>query len=144
MPYIDQTMLATECRVASTGFTPATTPTDAKVDEIIAEVEAEIDAIVGSKYGLPLVGAGNLLIMRGISLALCAFRVKSISPGQSYEPEKDPFRANAREARAKLLAIVKGEMVLSGENPAVSGDGVRSYAVQSGCQPVFRRGVDQW
>lgn len=148
MAYATKAQIASEAKIGR-DFGSDTLPTADKVDEIIAEVEAMINATIGRKYTVPVTGAANLLIVRSISIALCTERVRAIM--DSSEPiedgKPDPSKnqkALARDARGRLKAIVDGDLPLAGMSLVASYDGIRSYAVSNGCEPVLKRGVEQW
>lgn len=158
MPYATKEMIASEAKIG-TQFSTSTLPTADKVDEIISEVEAYIDAKIGRVYVLPLVGDGatpspggpSIYIVRAISIALCVERVRGIidsnAPAVEKEnPELKDARAFGRTARKQLEEITDGSLPLPGEVllGAGTGDGVRSYAVSNGYEPVFKRGKVQW
>lgn len=147
MAYATKAMLASEAKIG-TEFSTATLPTAAKVDEIIAEVEAEIDARIGRKYTLPVAGEANLLIVRSISIALCVERIRAIidsaAPVEEGKPDPSAVQKSlAKGARARLQEIVDGSLPLSMDLRS-STDGIRSYAVSNGYEPVLKRGKVQW
>lgn len=151
MAYVTKAQLGEECKLRlladSTYFSTTTTPSLAKADEIIAEEEAKINAQIGRKYTLPLVGANSLLILRGISLALCAERVRNIIEvaGMGTEKEQKATGISAGDrARKTLNEIEDGTFPLTEEVLLSSTDGIRSYAVDNGNRPIFKKGIDQW
>lgn len=143
--YATDAQVATEAKVSS-GFSTTTNPTAAKVDEIIAEVEAKINSRLIRKYVLPLTQADSLLLLRGISLALCVERVREIMTVQSGTAKVEQFAAktSADYARKDLERIVAGELALVGETLKTSGDGVKSFAKDTGLVPTFDRTKRQW
>lgn len=146
MAYVTKAQVAEEAKVDG-GFSATTLPSATKVDEIIAEEEAKINAQLGRKYTLPLVGASSILIARGISLAFVTERVKAIMEVSGLGAEKDQKstgKTAADRARSTLQEIEEGSIPLSEEVLRSSTDGVRSYAVTNGTEPVFEKGCDQW
>lgn len=155
MAYATAAQVASEAKI-SNGFhdapvapstIPATNPTATKVGEIIAEVEAMIDARISRKYRIPLTVSGNQVLMRGISLALCVERVREIMEVKTgaANVEQQQWKTTADVARKNLERIVLGEIPLAGEAlAAAAGDGVRSYAKDSGQTPFFKKGCEQW
>lgn len=153
MAYATAAQVAEEAGIAD-GFTASTIPSATRVGEMIAEVEAEIDALLGKKYSVPITAAGSLPIVRGISLALVAERVKNITEVSSAAGEKVDQKSevsSGTRARKKLQAIVDGILPLPGADLLDSNDGV-SYLVSSAGdgteddtdEPIFQKGVDQW
>lgn len=146
MSYATSAQIASEAKLAKADFGSDTMPTKAKVEEIIAEVEAEFDAKVGRKYTVPLTSSAGILIARSIVIALVVERVREIMEVKTgtEKEEQDPAAKTASGARKRLDQIVSGDLPLSGESLLSSSDGVRSYAVDNGTEPVLRKGCDQW
>lgn len=149
MPYCTSTQVQTECKLAtafSDGPAPAATnPNATKVGEIIAETDASIDSVLRPKYTLPVTDTDDLLVLRRISLALCAERVREIMGvvSQAQTTDQKFTSTTADKARSDLKAIQRGDIQLN-TTPATSRDGSRSYASENGIEPVFKRGEVQW
>lgn len=146
MSYATSAQIASEAKIGRADFSTETLPTKEKVEEIIAEVEAEFDAKVGAKYETPLTSDSGTLIARAIVIALAVERVREImevKTGTDKE-EQDPASKTAKNARARLDQIMSGAIPLREETLRSSSDGVRSYAVDNGTEPVLRKGCDQW
>lgn len=124
-------------------FDTTTNPTKAKVEEIIAEEEAKIDARLRSRYTLPLVSLANQAIIRSISLAICATRVRFIMDVKTGdENTKQTGQKNGIDPWKQLEEIVEGKLILDGESLANGRSGFKSNPPD--CTPFFKRGVDQW
>lgn len=145
MAYVTIDQVAQECRIQG-GFTAETLPSSTKVAEIMAEEEAKVDAKIGMKYSVPVAAAASLLIVRRISLALIAERVREIIEvrGAGDKTDQKPGTSSADRARKELSDIEDGDLPLTGETLLSSTDGVRSYAVAHSKEPVFEKGKDQW
>lgn len=149
MAYATKAQVAEEAGIQG-GFSATTLPSATKVDEIIAEVDAEIDAVIGKVYSTPIASSvAAFAIVRGISLALCAERVKGIteisgSAGEKVD-QKSEVSSGSR-ARKKLDAIESGELPLPGATLLSSTNGVSSnVASASDCdEPIFKKEEDQW
>lgn len=149
MAYATKTQVAEEAKVNG-GFSATTLPSATKVDEIIAEEEAKIDVAVGKVYTLPLVAAASLILMRSISVALCAERVKGITEVSGLGPENDQrstSKSGADRARKMLEEIEAGTFPLAGEVALSSSGGIGFQTGSDDCddsEPVFKKGCDQW
>jgi hypothetical protein len=146
MAYATSAQIASESKIGLADFTTSTLPTLAKVEEIIAEVEAKMNAIVGRRYTTPVTGDDPLLIMRGISIALCTERVREIMAVKTGKPkeEQTPGGYSPAHARKDLERIALGELPLAGETKVDSTDGIRPTVAPCGHETVFKRGCDQW
>lgn len=143
MAYATATQIASEAKLSG-AFSASTNPTDTKVAEIIAEVEADIDSVISTRYVVPLSNASDILIARGISVVLCAERVREIMGFTvSANIEQQNITTLADKARTKLQAIVEGRMKLNATEVS-STAGVRSYTRENGVTPVFDRSIKQW
>jgi len=145
MAYATSAQVATEAKVSG-GFSAETNPTSTKVDEIIAEVEANLNARLSRKYTMPATVASNVVLLRGLVLALCAERVREIMTVKTgaANVEQQMWKTSADYARKDIERIVEGTLPLPGETLASSYDGVKSHAVTSGQSPTFKRGCEQW
>lgn len=145
MAYATVAQVAAEAKI-STGFNVDTSPTNTKVEEIIAEVEANVNARISSKYRMPATQASNILVLRGIVLALCVERVREITEVKTgaANVEQMSWKTTADTARKDIDRIVAGTMLLSGETLGQVHDGVQSHAMTSGQKPFFKKGCEQW
>lgn len=121
--------------------------TTAKVTRFIAEADAEIDSKVGMVYTTPITGANSLIVMRSISIALVADRIRAImevktAPQSTSQGGRRD--GNAAWARDLLDKIVSGRAILSDATKISSGDGVSAYAVNAGLEHTLEKGTDQW
>lgn len=131
--------------MGASGFTAQTNPNADKATEIIAEVEAEVECVVATRYVLPLVVAGNSLVVRSIVLALASARVRKIIDSNLPESAEQSLHARAeKDARTRLQAILDGKLQLHGEVAAVAGNGVKSYAASNNLKHTFHKGCKQW
>lgn len=143
--YITEEQVASEARLGSSGFTSSTNPTSTKASEIIDEVEAEIDCIIATKYAIPLTQTRNIALVRSIALAIAAARVRKIIDSNLPENAEQSLHQKAeKDARSRLADILHNRLLLLGEEPAVSGNGIKSYASSNGLTPTFERDTQQW
>lgn len=147
--YATLVQLASEAKLAVTGFTASTNPPATKAQEILDEECAAVDAKLSLKYVLPLVQTDSQLIIRTIVLAIAAARVRLIMGvttnaadvgSQNGQAPKTPEQL----AMIKLQAIVGGQTPLIGEQLKTAGDGVKSWASSNGQKAYFKRGTPQW
>lgn len=145
MAYATALQVAAEAKLSG-GFSEVTNPTATKAAEILAEVEAKLNARLSLKYTMPASQAANILLLRGIVLALCVERVREIMEVRSgaASVEQIQWKTTADTARKDIDAIVAGTLPLPGETLASSYDGVKSNAVTSGAKAVFKKGCQQW
>lgn len=146
MAYCTNAQVAVECKLGSTGFTTGTTPTAAQVDVVISQIEAKVNAKLANRYAvIPVVDAGDVLVVQGICLAIIAERVRGIMgvvTGQK-NVEQDRRTSNSAQAEKDLNDIVDGKVKLNTALISTS-DGIRSYDRENSSVPVFKRGTDQW
>lgn len=144
MPYCTILQVEGEVKTAAP-FSATTEPTATKVGEVMAETDAMIDSVLRAKYTLPVTDADDLLVLRRISLALTAERVREIMGIQTQNPSTDQqyVATTADKARADLKAIQAGKVQLN-SSPANAYDGSRSYARENGLTAVFKKNETQW
>lgn len=132
-------------------FTLTSFVTTADVDTFITQMDALIDSYVGAKYVVPITAdASALALMQLFSVTLVADKIKKIlevKQDTNKDANQDVRGAyGTREVMSALLAIKKGEMVVSGATLiAGSGSGVIfSNNIANEVEPEFEKSLEQW
>lgn len=129
-------------------FTSSTTVTDTEVTRFITEAEEEINSRLNRRYVVPVTEAGSplsFILLRQICIWLVADRVREIMemkmvPTPDLRQEMKALDAGKR-ARAQLVEIVAGKMILRDVELATTHDGVKSFAVDEGLENHFKKGT---
>jgi hypothetical protein len=143
--YTTAAKVASEAKIASTGFTTSTTPTLAQVTALINEASAEIDGKLGLRFSLPITDETDLMVLQSIATMLVTERVRETievqaANGGSYL--QNPASRAAKAARDRLQDIVDGKFNFN-STLISSADGI-GYETDSKAEPYFQRGIKQW
>lgn len=128
-------------------FSASTAVTSTQVERFIEEADAEIDAKVGLKYVTPVTGTESLKVLRSISIAIVASRVRAILEVKTADSRTEQAVRGgdpAKVAREKLDQIVKGTLLLSDASLRSSGQGMRSFNSDNAEEHTFKKNRDQW
>lgn len=127
-------------------FSSSTSVTDTDVAAFIEEADAEIDANLADKYEVPITGAAALIVVRTISIAIVADRIRGILTIKTGDEKKDQAQGKSASeiARQRLKDIRDGKIKLVGATLAQSSDGIKSYATDEDLEPIFSMDEDQW
>lgn len=145
MAYSTRTQVEGEFK--SVAFSSTTEPTDTEINRFIEEADAEIDSIIGVKYSTPVTDATGIILLRRISIAIVAERVKEILAvklGKKELEQQSVGELSATRARSMLDKIAQGKMKLGGAALASSHDGVKSYVSSNSVPHNFDMTKQQW
>lgn len=144
MAYSTLAQVTSEFKGATFSSTSPVTDTD--VSRFIDEADAEIDSVLAGKYAVPITGTASLVVVRSISIAIAADRVRGILANKSGDEKKNqiPGKSAAEVARARLKDLAEGKARLSDAPLVNANNGIQSFVVQDSFCPTFKRDEDQW
>lgn len=107
---------------------------DAVVRDALSRAASEIDSSIGGRYRLPMANIPEVL--RSISIDLAHYHL-------DLDPTDD-LRGRAKDARASLRSISKGESHLADAELAASGVGIKATGPSASHARVqgFKSGLD--
>lgn len=144
MPYCTSDEVAGEFKGVT--FTETTSVTKATVDGFIAEADAEIDGSLARRYQVPITGTQALLLVKRISRAIVARRLRPILQvdAGSTENKAAPSSVPKFDPDKALRSIADGLVILTDAKASTLRTGVRSYNALNSIEPTFKRNEDQW
>lgn len=117
-----------------------------QVERFIEEADSYINVRLSQVYVTPITATACLPLMRSISIALVATRIKRILEVKTADDSKQDVRplAGMIDPEKTIDKIVKKEISLPGAS-LISGDaGIKSYNVDHGEEHTFLKGEPQW
>lgn len=117
-----------------------------QVERFIEEADSYINVRLSQVYVTPITATACLPLMRSISIALVATRIKRILEVKTADDSKQDVRplSGMIDPEKTIDKIVKKEISLPGA-ALISGDaGIKSYNVDHGEEHTFLKGTDQW
>ena len=145
MAYCTDTEISSEFKDIT--FSASTAVKAAEVDDFIDQSSALIDGIISSKYEVPVVGSGSVLILKMICIWIVKARILSILSVKTPQDKtkQDPDGPTLlKQAMDMLKAIKKGDLVLNDATVVSSDDGMSSFLMNEDITYDNQVGVDNW
>ena len=116
------------------------------VDDWISQADAYINSKVGLQYVVPVTGTESLKILKSMSIALVAERIRgklSVKTGKT-ENDQNSQSTGLKTVNAMLTDIIDQKLLLSDATLVNANSGVSDYNSTHDVKHQFKINQDQW